>query len=97
MHAYSPAHVRRLQTPVSVLPPGHGFPPLAGGGAEHVRVRDHVPLSHDVLHTLHGDQAAHWPSTTTIFKSSFKRCVHEIHDNGIAYFSCNHSEKMKTY
>ena len=58
-----PGHERRLQVPVSVWFPVHGLPPFMGAGSVQVRVRDHVPLSHDVLHLLQEDQVAHWPST----------------------------------
>ena len=58
-----PGHKRRLQVSVSVWFPVHGLPPSMGAGSVQVRVRDHVPLSHDVLQVLQEDQVAHWPST----------------------------------
>ena len=61
-----------LQAWDSVELPAHLAPPLAGAGLSQSRVRDWVPLSQDLLQTLHADQDPQFPFTG---KKSWFLCI----------------------
>ena len=56
-----------MQSFTSVALPLQFFPPFIALGLEHDRERVTDPFPHDVLHDVQSVQAAHAPSTETLF------------------------------